>query len=353
MSQQSSVALHPVLQAALKSLDLKLEMELLQYRCHKAVRSFSPPVPLQQDKPNETSIPAAGEGAMASKRAKLSELKLQRASSDRDAAHVAALEEDKSLIELTRYRLNPDGYLESSEALVRNLQQKPFRPFQPARTLVLTWRILAMVLLLTSAGSAYLLRKTPQLSKSPQPASSSTPASLPPLAARSPDSASNLSFIAPDLSAEEFVKLDLPNLSQAKSSSNKVQPAGPMPLTPDRLSADAGVPVRRSQPTTGPAQSLSSPHPLSQQKQSPRPSSATTKTAKAASLKGEGYWYVLVNDTGNSVLQQVHKIVKDAYVRDLPEGKRIQVGAFNDRQPAQELVEALKRAGITATIRQP
>jgi len=346
MSQQSSSpTLHPVLQAALKSLDLELEVELVQYRCHRAVRSFSPPVP--QAKPDKTSASALGKLAITSKPLELAELGFNRTGSDRNTAHLAAIKEEQSLTELTRHRLNPDGYLESSEALMKNLQQqKTFRQSKPARTLLTTGGILAIVLLLSSVGSGYLLLETPQLLDSSKPSDSPSPttASPTPVATRSPDLAANPTAISPDLSAEEFVKLDLTSLSQVKSPPDKVQSSSPIrPINPGS----------GSQTTTAPTQSISSPHPLSQQKQSPRPSGKTTKATEVASSQGDGYWYVLVNYTGNSVLQQVQKIVKDAYVRDLPEGKRIQVGAFNDRQPAQELVQALKRAGIAATIRQP
>jgi serine/threonine-protein kinase len=65
------------------------------------------------------------------------------------------------------------------------------------------------------------------------------------------------------------------------------------------------------------------------------------------------YYRVLINDVSDRALQQVKKIVPDAYVLNLPEGARISLGAFKKESEAKTLVEELRQQGISASINRP
>jgi cell division septation protein DedD len=50
---------------------------------------------------------------------------------------------------------------------------------------------------------------------------------------------------------------------------------------------------------------------------------------------------------------KARQIVSDAYLVRFSEGIRVQYGAYDSNEAAQDLVNRLKRQGITATIRAP
>ncbi|MGB7443273.1 MAG: SPOR domain-containing protein [Coleofasciculaceae cyanobacterium] len=74
-----------------------------------------------------------------------------------------------------------------------------------------------------------------------------------------------------------------------------------------------------------------------------------TETASSSAPKG-GYYFVLVNYTDESSLEKARQIVPDAYIRKLPQGTRIQMGALKQEAEAKQLVEQLQQQGISASI---
>jgi cell division septation protein DedD len=52
-------------------------------------------------------------------------------------------------------------------------------------------------------------------------------------------------------------------------------------------------------------------------------------------------------------LQQARQSVPDAYVRNLPSGAKVQLGAFSSEAAAQERVQELQQQGIPAQVYQP
>jgi cell division septation protein DedD len=62
---------------------------------------------------------------------------------------------------------------------------------------------------------------------------------------------------------------------------------------------------------------------------------------------------VLVNYKSDRTLEQARTVVPDAYVRNFPEGNRIQMGAFKRESEAKTLIEQLNQQGVSASIYRP
>jgi cell division septation protein DedD len=65
------------------------------------------------------------------------------------------------------------------------------------------------------------------------------------------------------------------------------------------------------------------------------------------------YYRVLLNYDSDRTLEQARTVVPDAYVINLSQGARIQMGAFKKESEAQTLVEQLRQQGISASINRP
>jgi hypothetical protein len=67
-----------------------------------------------------------------------------------------------------------------------------------------------------------------------------------------------------------------------------------------------------------------------------------------------GFIFVVVDYNDQvSRLEQVREVVPDAYLREFPEGVKVQVGAFDETGTAQSLVDRLTEEGISAQVYQP
>jgi cell division septation protein DedD len=64
------------------------------------------------------------------------------------------------------------------------------------------------------------------------------------------------------------------------------------------------------------------------------------------------YYHVVTDYNSDRALEQARQVVPDAYVRNFPEGAQVQLGAFNDAQKAQGLVQELQEKGIPAQVQQ-
>lgn len=338
-SGQSSV--HPVLQAALGSLDMSFELELARYRHQRSVSGSGSAAVNQSQAPPEidASVPNAAAnqvvGVSLSQAAAASELDSLveessysnltlglgtadlRAMVAEEARGFGAREYDEFL-ELTDSLLHhPEDYLESSEALVRNLEAP--EATSPALQSLRNrrwggWGMAAVAVLGGTVGIAYLIFKgvesqkaavpsTPAIASPTEPGVVSGPSAALPSAPSQPAIAPS-----PDLSAEEFVDLNLSNLSRAQPVP-ATPPAAPGPLSPT-------VP--------------------------PNPSSAGASQTR---------FYVLAPYQNPADLGKARRLVPTAYLVQVPEGTQIQMGVFTDLAMAEKLLDSLKRQGISGRIR--
>lgn len=331
MKQNSSgeSSLHPTLQAALHSLDVKLEAELAQYRSHRIGANLASIA----QQPSQSQINASSQVNTSSGLTAAQENLVNTPLTTNVAlTNLTISPEPASFLELTHSLLNPDGYLESSEALLKNLEAetKATAKSNLLAVFLTPWRIAAVIAGFSSILGGYMILNTLRLSylwisnsllaqDSPakivaRPVPTATPASI---------TATNV----PDLSSDKFENLNLSNLSRLKSI------AGSPSQTSPSASISQNLPVTMTAPAQFSASSLS--------------------VAHLPTVTGKGYFYVLTDYTGQPSLEQARRVISDALVAKFPEGIRIQLGALNDRSSAQKLVQALQRQGISATIRQP
>lgn len=271
-----SYSLHPVLAAALGSLDVTLESELAQYRCRQTVKRLSPAM-----RADSTATPPIPEQAPSSPQTPVEPTAFHQQTSSAAYSPVSWPDQAVSLETETESWADapaPDDYLASSQALLQNLEAEPSS--EPQRQKYLTpMAIASFGLLVASFPVAYWIIQSSDHSS------------------------------APSLSS-------------------------PAPSTDSFETAAAS-------PTPSPSAASPSPTPVAS---SPSP---------AALRSGDNYYYVVADGANPQALEQMRRVVPEAYVRDFPEGPQIQVGAYDSRQPAEEIVQFLKRQGIATTIRTP
>lgn len=156
------------------------------------------------------------------------------------------------------------------------------------------------------------------------------------------------------------------------SQQGAIQPipqVAPLPVAPP-VSAPRSTPSRvfakqLSSALAAPAAKQVSvpPATLAAKKPSQTPAKAATKNAAASpsparvaasSAKSrDGFYYVLLNGGGERTLQKAKTIAPDAYVRNLPQGDRVQVAAFKRESEANTLVTQLQQQGFSASVYHP
>ena len=300
-----------------------------------------------------------------------------------------------NLVPLAAAQEQPEDYLESSEKLLRSLAQEHAGVRSEKR---FTARLLTplgigsiLLLLLSSATVAYLVTNPSTLSafglwlfdsKTPTKTKTSTETTV----AQS-EAAKNSSMNGPNLAAGEFPDVNLNTLSQLEATSTptptQIAPLPDLPnsgatSTPPPVVPNSALPGRSSDlssallqpslqpgavPSLGPVPTpaASAPGSPANSKQSKNPATpaAMNKAAASSSPAEVGsssvpakdkYYYVLLNDSSESALEQVRKIIPEAYVENFPIGTRISMGAFMLESEAKTLVDQLKQQGISATI---
>jgi cell division septation protein DedD len=70
-------------------------------------------------------------------------------------------------------------------------------------------------------------------------------------------------------------------------------------------------------------------------------------------LVREDLYYVVTDYDGDNSLEAARQSVDDAYVRNFPDGARVQLGAFSEESRAEEMRNHLEQQGISAEIYQP
>jgi len=125
------------------------------------------------------------------------------------------------------------------------------------------------------------------------------------------------------------------------------QPAVEQPI--ERYAPEPAAPrAARVEPAPIPI----APEPVAPQPRVAEPEPASSATA-AKPTGNSAYDYKVVTEyNGDATLDQAQKAIPDAYVRNFPDGARIQLGAFDEAGKAEELVEKLEKQGIPAKVEQ-
>ena len=359
-------ALKPVLAAALASLEVQLDEELARYRrtrtgyrtpCQTRTTSYTSSQPqqftaistttgkkptaaptslapeeqfVQQTKPNTppATVPETPQEMPALKTANTEDLpnvkvqappevvaKTQTTPSSPNTSIVPAVvkQEKTETTPPDDTRTQPEGYWESSEALLRSLTEEQPQKRKPTNSDLLSpLGIGSMLLLLVSSLTlGYLLFNPKSLSVfsfggTSQPNSPST-------------SSTNTEGTKPDSPTTPIPKH--PNLATAEFPEVK-DPNDVVGLKP------------KAKPTP-----IASPSPAAQ------------KPLSEIKLSADGFYHVVIDNQGESAFASARQVVPDAYLS--PDGKLIYLGAFKSKEEVKEQMQLLQDKKINARVQQP
>ncbi|PZO60269.1 MAG: hypothetical protein DCF15_02615 [Phormidesmis priestleyi] len=247
------------------------------------------------------------------------------------------------------------SYLDSSEKLIESLSEVPPMPepvstaFKPKRKTVslLAGAILGLGGLVAGLGASYLM-SNPQMAQRVIDGLKGRAG----VVSTAPQKTFNPP--GPDLSAEEFVDINIDSLS----SLHMPQPVLNPQATPSGLSSGASSgasPGVSSDVSSGVSQALpASPSasaalpPIANQ-----PNSTTQGGIQAAVIPANATYYVTVPFTTDQALLGIRQSVAEAFVRQFRVGSRVQLAAFDDLASAQQFIEDIKAQGITAQVYGP
>ena len=356
MSKNTSVKLsptsqvNPILLKALGSLDLELEAELLRYRRLRFKKGALTRVDLTVEIKPDLSItdthptaPSRGEESNFDNFFAI------------NPVNASLVYQPSDLVEAAESQVpQPDDYLESSARLLESLAQEETFIAGDEKLLegVLTpLSITSMLMFLVAGalvGSVFLgFRKQQQLAFNPNNSPREEN-----LIATTPEEGEQLSLPTlidpPNFAAvprtspqeDEFIDLDLASLTTVEPSPRSYGKIDKLPVASSQTNPIANSTVSTSKPklTVG------------------------TGNLTDALLRGDltqeplqsyfslDFYYVLIPYTGDRSLELAQTIVKDAYIRQLSQGKWIQMGAFKTRVDADIFVEQLKDKSIFASV---
>jgi hypothetical protein len=288
---------------------------------------------------------------------------------------------------------NLDDYLESSEELLRSLadEQAEVRAERNFMQSLITPLGLGsmLLLLLSSAMFGYVIMNPSSLGSliawrsgngdsvgTPSP-SSGQPVMPPP---------------QPDLAARELQKLNLDNLgtlnagpgspttpgkntqpianaqpndtakttvTSPKTSQESSTPVGQAPIPAVTSSSSRPASVRTYAPPQAPTPSRSAvapSRPVPKTYSAPVLPSTTRATAptEARSTSNNAYPVKVITPyDSDSTLAKSRTVVPDAYLRNFPDGAKIQLGAYSDTAAAEAKVQELRSRGIPAEVYKP
>ena len=264
----------------------------------------------------------------------------------------------------------PNEYLHSSEELLKNLEDDDYveSTASPNSKLMTPLGIGSMLLLLVGAATLGYVAMNPatishlagnKLSDS----SSKVAAGGGKNAGRIPNS--------PNLAEQEFVDLNLETLSMVNPRGSAVSQVVPgatktqVPVNPPApLPSPAAVTSRLDLPSALIPPAVQSGIIPAQVPQPPIPTtppkvvtstitiapSKTPAKKPAAVKKAENKFLVIMSYGGDRSLTQARKVAPQALVRQLSQGKAIQLSAFPDEKAAQKKVQDLQKQGISARI---
>jgi hypothetical protein len=362
-------SINPALQAALSNLDVQLEAELARYRRQQGrTPATNPSQQPPARSPVESiaiSITDPPQPAIASNPLP-SSAKEQLVLSPHPSADSSAQTPTGNLVNPHTSQPAVEDYLASSEQLRRSLSDEDANLPDESSLLDGVLSPLGigsmLLLLLSSVSMGYLLMNPTALSRlgldrfwrkpaatvAQSPIPSTSPVASVPAIAPLPN--------GPNLSQEEFVDLNLRNLSSLNINSSP----SPLPSAQRVLAAPTAPPsgsatVKNNPGAPGLASALlpeslqPSAPPLvsgtSAQQQATPTASATIRPRSA-----KEYYSVLINYEGESSLTKAKTVARDAYLRSFPDGTKIQMGTFPKESQAQKFVEELKNKGFSAWI---
>lgn len=390
--------LHPSLQVALASLDVPLDAELDRYRQHRKRMGPPPPPPSSQPSIVEGRLESSEMPQMPSEDASPWDRSPDLAS-DETVSGVQFPSESSATTESEAARESsesaaPETYLESAQRL-RQGAEGPEEAGAGVSTGVsvvtaessesqetgerrFTALGVGSVLLFLAATATlgYVLVNPESLSQlglerffagdtaaEGDGEDETTPSAAQSRPTRLPTS--------PDLAAEEFVQLDLSTLSRLDPQTRS--PLVTLPPTPeaaDSPAVTAPAPAEPTEPAENTLDNISalltpeSPDesqppadsatqaPQTSQPQQTEESSGPPPTVDRDDNYG-GFIFVVVDYNNQvSTLERVREQVPDAYLREFPDGVKVQVGAFDDTPSAESLVNRLQEDGISARVYQ-
>ncbi len=170
---------------------------------------------------------------------------------------------------------------------------------------------------------------------------------------------------APASSQSVYAPDTTPVPSQAAATAPRPVTTAPRATAPREVAPAASqfpTPTQRALPPAAAGRSLPPAITTSPPAQSPSrattptssPTAATSPSSAPARNAAQSPGYVVVSPyTGDRNLENAQRVVPDAYVRNYPDGARVQLGSYNDPEKARSVVEQLQRQGIDAQIQQP
>ncbi len=361
--KSSSSELQPQLQAVLAGLDVQLETELSRYRRYR--RRTPPPETV-----NHSTAQAEKPAAVLTVDSSNSQLKPDTTTPASTETVLGSVVVPQTAPLATRSPHNspsetkaPGDYLESSEQLIKSIDQTPRRrrrKRQPSLVASLFTPIglsSLLLFLLSSIGLGYVVmspsgRETLGLSRWFGQESSETEAET--QAVTEPAEPRS-----PNLATEEFVELDLDTLSNINPNPNSIptpanQPT--LPTAPNNLTPTAPV---SSGPDLGNLTNELIPKPTPVQPQpiqtpTPRPPGGAATRPQSQPIEAEdGYYYVVINYENAGSLNKARTAVPDAYIREFKTGTKVQMGALEDAATARKLAEQLRVQGIAVQFDVP
>ncbi len=229
-----------------------------------------------------------------------------------------------------------EGYLASSERLIASLQDVPEMP-EPVDTVLKPRRktlslvagaTLGFLGLAAGLGASYLMSNPLVAQRLARGFGRDDLA----IATTSKD---RFDPPGPDLSEQEFVDIDIDNLSSLKMPQTGIDPSLQPPSAPGSL---APLPAIAGQPGTQP---------------SAQPQTALPTETQAVAIPAGANYYVTVPFTTEQGLLNVRQAAQEAFVRQFADGNRIQLAAFDNPEDAQKFVNEVMAQGVTAQIYGP
>lgn len=180
--------------------------------------------------------------------------------------------------------------------------------------------------------------------------------------APSPSAPAEVTGLPTNLAQREFVDLNLQTLSTLADpappspSPEPLASPGTTALGPQTLPQVPEIPVVGA--ATASPNPAASPTAGATPKASPKPqASPSPKLALGAIIPipadGTRYYYVVATPSDRITLDAARKYVPDAYTRQFPAGSRIQFGALDTRDRAEQVARRLLDAGIPVEIYHP
>ncbi|NET08230.1 MAG: hypothetical protein F6K16_26730 [Symploca sp. SIO2B6] len=370
----------PEISIPLKLMDFKPEVVPIQEAASDASETSEP------EYQTETTSEAGEERVISSHLETIGESATKTSESTQASSLEQGADLGGSLIHSTAAQTPPEDYLESSQQLIQSLAETDGSNKSPTDLINKRPNPLgvgvALFLLLCCASLAYIvydpsiladlglesLFGQSRLKTAQKPVSEPEDSTIPNI---------------PNLASEEFPDVNRITLPVLEASPTPTPSSVPStadlsePITESELSSSLDSSVARSSsnlskvllpplpPTVIPSVTLppasnSSPV-LEEPQQSPSPAATSQLEASPASDSAQAspvstrdkYYYVLIDYDDEGTLDSARAIVPDAYVRNLPEGTKIQMGAFNTEADAESLVSRLQQEGISASIYRP